>query len=134
MKEELKIYNTIKYSYKQAGGMLLAFKGKLQMRLPWWEDDLVVRIYQMPNITECIYKAQRDINPELPRDYYYLPDYLMKVTEDLGKYTSKHIGDMITQPYLYKHYGYGYKNYIYNPTASEKKSKEWRLYRCSSGE
>lgn len=115
--------------------MLETHKGFLQMGLPEWDKGDSIRLYTKPNVTSAIYKAEREINPELPRDSIYLPDDLYQVLIALGKYTEQYLGDLITEKYLYKHsvrqtsYGVHINNSIYIPTSGEIRRKDWILYK-----
>ena len=131
----MEIYNNINYSFKQAKNMLDTHKGSLQMRLPEWDKGDSIRLYTKPNVTSAIYKAEREINPELPRESIYLPDDMYLVLQALGKYTEQYLGDFITEKYLYKHssrqtsYGLYTNNSIYIPSSREIRRKDWKLYK-----
>lgn len=128
-------YNNIRYSFKQAKNMLETHKGFLQMGLPEWDKGDSIRLYTKPNVTSAIYKAEREINPELPIESLYLPDDMYQVLQSLGKYTEQYLGDLITEKYLYKHsvrqtsYGVYVNNSIYIPTSGEIRRKDWILYK-----
>ena len=124
-------YNNIKYTFKQAKSMLKSHKDKLQMALPEWDKGVTVRLYTKPNVTLAIYEAQRKINPNLPKDCYYLPDDLYKILIALSKCTEDNL-ELITEPVLYKHrvIGQGVPvNSVYNPTSGEQRRKDWILYK-----
>ena len=105
------------------------------MGLPEWDKGDSIRLYTKPNVTSAIYKAEREINPELPIESLYLPDDMYQVLQALGKYTEQYLGDLITEKYLYKHsvrqtsYGVYINNSIYIPTSGEIRRKDWILYK-----
>lgn len=128
-------YNNISYSFKQAKNMLKAHKGCLQMALPEWDKGDSVRLYTKPHVLTALYKANKDINPNLPDDHYRLPEDTFNVLHVLSKRLEAHLGDIITEEYLYKHsvrqgsYADHIENSIYIPTSSEIRRKDWILYK-----
>lgn len=131
----MKRYNNISYSFKQAKNMLRTHKGCLQMALPEWDERDSVRLYIKPRVESALYKANRDINPNLPEDVYRLPEDTFNTLRLLSKKTKEYLGDIITEEFLYKHsvrqnaYLDHVENTIYIPTSSEISRKDWILYK-----
>lgn len=131
-------YNNIKYTFKQAKRMLHEHKGKLQMGLPEWDKGESIRVYEKPRVYDAIYKAERAINPELPKDPVYLPDDLYVTLNRVAKYTEDFLGDaLMTNSFLYKHVvlvgsitgTVTVKNTPWTPTLKESKRRDWILYK-----
>lgn len=129
-------YNNISYTFKQAKRMIYTHKGKLQMGLPEWDEGESIRVYYKPDVKQAIYEAEKKINPELPRDYYYLPDNLFLILEKMGRYTEQFLGDIMTSKFLYKHVVHDYggnrvvvKNEPWSPNAKEMRRRDWILYK-----